>query len=379
LKAKTHQIPVIAGDGIGPEIIAEGKKVLQAAARKHQFDIEWLDLPFGTDYYLKTGKLLEDKDLDFLKDFRAIYLGSLGDPRVQPGLVEIGIILKLRFAFDQYINLRPIYLLDGINSPLHLQGPEPVGFPVIRENTEDFYVALGGRLNHGAANYNLALKRRLHETRFDLAVETTSSEIGFNLGVISREGAERVLRYGFEYARKHGLEKVTAIDKFNVIPGMYGVWREAAERVAREFEPIQLELLFADAVCMWLIKNPDRFQVVVAPNLFGDIVTDLAAAIVGGLGVVPGANINPGGTSMFEPMHGSAPKYKALNRANPIATIWAGSLMLEFLGEERAAECVMNAVKSILRENKVITPDLGGSASTSQVGDAIARRILDEK
>jgi 3-isopropylmalate dehydrogenase len=187
------------------------------------------------------------------------------------------------------------------------------------------------------------------------------------------------MRYAFEYARKHGLGKVTAIDKFNVIPSMYGVWRDAADRVAREFAPIELEFLYADAVTMWLIKNPERFEVIVAPNLFGDIITDLAAAIVGGLGIVPGANINPQGTSMFEPMHGSAPKYKALNRANPIATIWAGSLMLDFLCEERAAACIMDAVRSVLKENKVMTPDLGGNASTRQVGDAIARRILDGK
>jgi tartrate dehydrogenase/decarboxylase/D-malate dehydrogenase len=374
---KTHQIPVIAGDGIGPEIIAEGKKVLNAAAMKHHFAIEWLDLPFGTDYYLKTGRLLEDKDLDFLKNYQAIYLGALGDPRVEPGLVEIGIILKLRFYFDQYINLRPIYLLDGIKSPLCNRSPDAVRFPVIRENTEDFYVALGGRLNRGTQQHNLVLKRRLYETRFDLQVDTTSDEVGFNLGLISREGAERVLRYGFEYARRLGLGKVTAIDKFNVIPSMYGVWRDAAERVAREFAPIQLELLYADAAAMWLIKNPERFEVIVAPNLFGDIITDVAAAIVGGLGIVPGANINPRGTSMFEPMHGSAPKYKALNRANPIATIWAGSLMLDFLGEEGAAACIMDAVRSVLKENKITTPDLGGNASTRQVGDAIAGRIID--
>lgn len=375
----TYQIPVIAGDGIGPEIIDEGKKVLNAAAMKHHFNIEWLDLPFGSEHYLKTGKLLEDKDLDFLKDYQAIYLGALGDPRVEPGVVEIGIILKIRFYFDQYINFRPIQLFDGIKSPLGSPAAGPVEFLVIRENTEDFYLALGGRLKKGAQKHRFALERRLHETRFDLEIETTSSEVGFSFGLISREGAERVMRYGFEYARKHGLGKVTAIDKFNVIPSMYGVWRDAADRVAREFAPIGLEFLYADAVTMWLIKNPQRFEVIVAPNLFGDIITDLAAVIAGGLGIVPGANINPTGTSMFEPMHGSAPKYKAMNRVNPIATIWAGSLMLDFLGEQSAAACIMEAVKSVLKEQQVITPDLGGGASTCQVGDAIARRILDGK
>jgi len=236
----THQIPVIAGDGIGPEIIAEGKKVLNAAAMKHQFNIEWLDLPFGTEHYLKTGRLLEDKDLDFLKNYQTIYLGALGDPRVEPGVVEIGIILKLRFYFDQYINFRPIHLFDGIKSPLGNQSADSVEFLVIRENTEDFYLALGGRLKKGAQKQNFVLKRRLYETRFDMEIETTSSEVGFNLGLISREGTERVLRYAFEYARKHGLGQVTAIDKFNVMPSIYGVVWEVGNRDARRFAASQL-------------------------------------------------------------------------------------------------------------------------------------------
>lgn len=374
---KTYRIPVIAGDGIGPEIIREGKKVLRSVSERMGFVIEWVDLPYGTDHYLKTGELLPDGELEELGKYKVIYMGSVGDPRVEPGVIEMGIILKIRFHFDQYINLRPIMLFEGIDCPLKHKTPLDVRFFVVRENTEDFYLGLGGRAKKGTCVERLNLNRQLYHINFDIKVEIDSSEVGYNLGVISREGSERVIRYGFELAKDSGRNKVTCIDKANVLPHMYGLWRDSARNVARDYPDIELEMIYADAATMWLIKNPERFQVVVAPNLFGDIITDLGAIIAGGLGIIPGGNINPHGVSMFEPMHGSAPKYKGQNMANPIAAIWSGALMLDFLGEKEGAHIILNAIRSVLKGGKVRTPDISGTSSTQQMGDAIARRILD--
>lgn len=374
---KTYEIPVIAGDGIGPEIIAEAKKVLDSVSQRNGFGLDWMDLPYGTEHYLRTGELLPDKDLERLGRHRAILMGSLGDPRVDPGTLEIGIILKIRFYFDQYINLRPIWLFKGIEPPLRNAAAGQIRIFFIRENTEDFYLGLGGRTKRGTYRCKLELIRASYDAHFDIGADVNSSELAFNLGVITREGAERVIRYGFELARNKGMRKVITIDKANVIPHMYGLWRDIARQVAESYPGIELEMMYADAATMWLIKNPDRFEVVVAPNLFGDIITDLGAGIVGGLGMIPGANMNPNGTSMFEPMHGSAPKYKGQNVANPIATIWAGALMLDFLGEKEAGDMVLHAIESVLEKGNIRTPDLGGTCTTRQVGDAIMRRILD--
>jgi 3-isopropylmalate dehydrogenase len=374
---KTYKIPVIAGDGIGPEIIREGKKVLEAVSERLGFLIEWLDMPYGTDHYLKTGELFPDNELEELANHKAIFMGSFGDPRVEPGVIEMGIILKIRFHFDQYVNLRPIMLFEGINCPIKDKSPGDVRIFVIRENTEDFYLGLGGRVKKGTYSEKLDFVRSAYKAHFDITIETDSKELAYNLGVISREGAERVIRYGFELAKDSGMNKVTTIDKANVLPHMYGLWRETAKDIATAYPHIELEMIYADAATMWFIKNPERFQVVVAPNLFGDILTDLGAGIVGGLGLIPGGNINPDGVSMFEPMHGSAPKYKGQNVANPIATIWSGALMLDFLGEKDGAELILEAIRDVLKYGQVKTPDLGGTSSTQQMGDAIARRVLD--
>jgi len=370
-----YTVPVIAGDGVGPEIIAEGKKVIEAAARREEFQVTWIDFPHGTEHYLKTGETLSHQALEELGKYRAIYMGSLGDPRVPAGVVEMGIILKTRFYFDQYVNLRPVKLLEGVDTPLKDKGPKDIDFVVIRENTEDFYIGLGHRVKRGKNHVLLDLQRQEYRARFDIDVETSSEEIGFHLGIISKEGARRIIQYGFELARKKGKNKVTCLDKANVLASMYNFWREVAEEVAQGYPEIQLEIMLADAATMWFVKNPERFQVVVAPNLFGDIVTDLGAMIAGGLGMAPGGNINPEGTSMFEPIHGSAPKYAGQNRANPIATIWSGALMLDFLGETKAADRIVWAIEQTVMEKKVLTPDLGGTAGTRDVGDEIARKV----
>ncbi|MDD1672704.1 MAG: isocitrate/isopropylmalate dehydrogenase family protein [Methanomicrobiales archaeon] len=369
-----HRIAVIPGDGIGPEIIAEGRKVLDAAGERFGFEIRWQEFDIGAERYLRSGKLLTERDLKALSQCRAIYFGAIGDERVKPGVLEKGILLALRFYFDQYINLRPVRLLEGIRTPLADKKPKDIDFMVVRENTEDFYVGIGSRFK-GKERKDLEVVRELYRVKFGLEVESDAEEIAYQIGVISREGARRVIRYAFDLARKRR-KKLTSVDKANVLTEVYGLWREVFTEEAASYSDVTTEFNFVDAITMWFVKNPEWFDVVVTPNMFGDIITDLGAMIQGGLGLAPGGNINPLGTSMFEPIHGSAPKYRGLGVANPIATIWAGSMLLDHLGEHQAAEAVVRAMEwSIARG--ITTKDLGGQASTSDVGRAIAQYVAE--
>ncbi|NYT05064.1 MAG: 3-isopropylmalate dehydrogenase, partial [Methanomicrobiales archaeon] len=321
-----YRVAAIGGDGIGPEIIAAGKGVIEAAAEKYAFEIEWEDYAIGAERYLQTGELLTESDLDGLARCRAIYFGAIGDERVRPGILEKGILLSLRFYFDQYVNLRPVRLLEGVWTPLAGKGPADINFMVVRENTEDFYVGIGSRFS-GRESRTLAFERELYSIKFGLDVESDSEEIAYQIGVLSREGSERVIRYAFDLAARRK-RRLTSVDKANVLSDVYGLWRDVFTRIGAEYPGVETEFSFVDAITMWFVKNPEWFDVVVTPNMFGDIITDLGAMIQGGLGLAPGGNINPRGTSMFEPIHGSAPKYKGMGIANPIATIWAGSMLL---------------------------------------------------
>ena len=371
-----YNIAVIRGDGIGSEIICEGMKVLEAASERESFELEWIEYPHGAEHYLKTGELISEATLKELERRDAIYFGSIGDPRVEPGVLEQGILLTMRFYFDQYVNLRPVKLLEGVPTPLVGKGPADIDFNVVRENTEDFYVGIGGRASgKNKKRDELEVLRNLYTIKFGVDIETDADELAYQIGVVTREGCERVMRFAFELAKKEGKKKVTSVDKANVLTHSYGFWREVFTEVASEYPDIDTEFNFVDAICMWFVKNPEWYQVVVAPNMFGDIITDLGAMIQGGLGLAPGGNINPDGVSMFEPIHGSAPKYKDKGISNPIATIWAGALLLADLGEDTAAETVLTAIESVLRAGKVKTYDLGGNSSTSEVGDAIVNEI----
>ena len=372
-----YKIAVIPGDGIGPEVISEGMKVLNAAAEaKSGLKLEFVEFPYGAEHYLKTEELVSEDGLKKLSKMDAIYLGALGDPRVQTGVLEQGILLKLRFYFEQYINLRPIKLYPGVPCPLKNKGPKHVNFYVVRENTEDFYVGIGGRAK-GKSRAKLEVLRSIYRVKFGLDIDVDRDEIAYQIGVVSRKGTERAIRYAFELARKKGKKRVTSVDKANVLTHIYGLWREVFEQVAKEYSEIETEFAFVDAVTMWFIKNPEWYQVVVTPNMFGDIITDLGAIIQGGLGLAPGGNINPEGVSMFEPIHGSAPKHAGKNVANPFATILAGQMMLEHLGEEGVADKVEQAVIDVLKECKVRTYDLGGKSSTSEVGDAVVAKVKE--
>lgn len=371
-----YRVASIGGDGIGPEILVEGRKVLDAAGERFGFDIQWDEYELGAERYLAEGTLLTEDDLKDLATHKAIYFGAIGDPRVQPGVLEKGILLALRFYFDQYVNLRPIKLLPGVSTPLAGKGPEDIDFVVVRENTEDFYVGLGGRVTGpGVSKQELVLARELYKVKFGLDIESDADEIAYQVGVVSRQGSRRVISYAFDLAERRK-KKLASVDKANVLSDVYGLWREVFTSVSADHLSVATEFMFVDAVTMWFVKNPEWFDVVVTPNMFGDIITDLGAMIQGGLGLAPGGNINPAGTSMFEPIHGSAPKYRGQNRANPIATIWAGSLLLDHLGEQEAAAAVVGAIATSITDG-VVTKDMGGSTGTSGVGDHIAALVRD--
>jgi tartrate dehydrogenase/decarboxylase/D-malate dehydrogenase len=371
-----YKVPVIAGDGIGPEIIAEGRKVIDAAGEVYGFDVEWIDYPHGADHYLKTGELISEDALKELNTYKNIYLGSIGDPRIEPGVLEKGILLAARFYFDQYINLRPIKLLEGVWCPIKDKTPADIDFTVVRENTEDFYIGIGGRAKKGTSKHELEVARTMYNVKFGLDIESDSEEIGYQIGMISKEGTQRVIRYAFDLAMKRD-KHVSSVDKANVLSDIYGFWREEFNSVGSEYPDVTTDLNFVDAITMWFVKDPEFFDVVVTPNMFGDIITDLGAMVQGGLGLAPGGNINPKGTSMFEPIHGSAPKYKGMNRANPIATIWAGAMLVEQMGEKEAADGIVAAIERDIIEAKVLTKDMAGNSTTSEVGDEIARLVKE--
>jgi 3-isopropylmalate dehydrogenase len=371
-----YNLALIPGDGIGPEIIREGKKVIEAASKIYGIEINWTEYPFGAEHYLKTGELLPDSALKEIQDLDAIYFGAIGDPRIKPGILENEILLKIRFYFDQYINLRPIKLYKGVPCPLKDKKPEDINFYVVRENTEDFYVGIGGRFKARANQDHLEVLRKLYKARIQVNFNLEQEEeMAYQIGLISKSGAQRVIKYAFELAKKKDMKRVTSVDKANVLTNIYGLWREVFTEVSAQYEDIETEFTFVDAITMWLVRKPEWFKVVVAPNMFGDIITDLGAMIQGGLGIAAGGNINPEGVSMFEPIHGSAPKYKGKSVANPTATILAGAMMLEFLGEIEVAKDIEDAVEKVLSEGKVRTQDLSGESSTEQVGDEIVKKL----
>ncbi|MEN6378517.1 MAG: isocitrate/isopropylmalate dehydrogenase family protein [Methanofastidiosum sp.] len=372
------KIAIMPGDGIGPEIIKEGKKVIDAACDITGLDIEWEYYQNGSEQYLKTGELITEETLKELKKKDAIYFGAIGDPRVAPGVLEKGILLKMRFYFDQYVNLRPIVSYPNVPCPLKDKSYKDINFHVIRENTEDFYIGIGGRFKGTKNKEELEVIRDLYEVKFNMGIEIDRpEEIAYQIGMISRAGSERVIRYAFELAKMKGKKRVTSVDKANVLTNIYSLWRDVFEDVAKDYPGYETEFAFVDAITMWFVKQPQWYQVVVAPNMFGDIITDLGAMIQGGLGLAAGGNINPDGVSMFEPIHGSAPKYKGKNVSNPLATILSGVMMLETIGEPKTAALIEQAVVKVLEEGKVRTQDLGGTSKTTEVGDEIVKKMKE--
>ncbi|OIN94736.1 MAG: 3-isopropylmalate dehydrogenase [Deltaproteobacteria bacterium CG1_02_45_11] len=351
--SKKYKISVIPGDGTGPEVVAEGIKVLKAVADKGGLNLEFKYYNLGGEHYQATGEILPDHTLESLAGSDAIYLGAIGHPDVKPGILEKGILLKLRFYFDQYVNLRPVKLYEGVKTPIKNKGPEDIDFVVVRENTEGLYAGAGGCLKPG-----------------------TPDEVAIQESINTRKGVERCIRYAFEYCRKRNKEKkLTLCGKTNVLTFAFDLWERAFNEVAREYPDIRTDYAHVDAICMWMVKNPEWFDVIVTDNMFGDIITDLAAMIQGGMGIAAGANINPDGVSMFEPIGGSAPKYTGLQVINPIAAISAAQIMLETVGESKAASWIEQGVIKVLRDDlKDIAAGRMGY-TTQEVGDLVVEHI----
>ena len=352
--SKQYKIAVLPGDGTGPEVIREGLKVLNAAAQRFQFKLDYTNYDLGGDRYLRTGETCPDSVLAELRQFDAIYLGAIGHPDVKPGILEKGILLKVRFELDQYINLRPVKLFPGVDCPLKYKGPEEIDYVVVRENSGGLYTGTGG-----------------------ISMKGSPQEVAIQNMVYSRFQVERCLRYAFNYTRRRNRRKTLALSgKTNVLTYVFDLWERAFNELGdKEFKDIKCEYYHVDATCMWMVKNPEWFDVIVTENLFGDIITDLGAMTQGGMGIAAGGNINPEGVSMFEPIGGSAPKYTGLNVINPLAAICAGGMMLSELGENEAAQAVEQAVMNVTA-HKVKNLGAGkmGSATT-EVGDLVARGV----
>lgn len=359
---KTYNIAVIPGDGVGREVSDEAIKILRAAAAKHAFEVKTQDFGWGCDYYLANGRMAPHDVLDILKDFDAIFLGCIGDSSRVPDHISLTLLLQIRKGFDQYVNLRPIRLYPGVDTPVKTATPESVDIVVVRENTEGEYSGMGG-----------------------IFKPDSPEGFAFQTAIFSRKGCERVIRYAFNLARKrnklgkdHVRGMVTNCTKSNALNYSMVFWDSVYEKVSQDYPDIKTDMALVDALTMWFVKNPEYFDVVVASNLFGDIITDLGAMLQGGMGFAAGGNINPEKEypSMFEPIHGSAPKYTGKGVVNPIAAIEAVKMMLEHLGEDAAAGDVQDAVKGVLAETNIRTRDMGGTHHTHEVGDAVKNLIL---
>ncbi len=348
-----YKIAVVGGDGTGPEVVREGMKVLDAVSRKFDIKMDFTHFDFGGERYLRTGEVLPETAVSDLKQFNAIYLGAIGHPDVKPGILEKGILLKLRFELDQYVNLRPIKLYPNVETPLKDKKPEDIDFVVVRENTEGLYVGAGGNMRRG-----------------------TPDEVAIQTSINTRMGVERCIRYAFELARKRNKRKtLTLCGKTNVLTYAFDLWERAFHEVGeKDYPDIKREYAHVDATTMWMVKNPEWFDVIVTDNLFGDIITDLGAMVQGGMGIASGGNINPAGVSMFEPIGGSAPKYTGKNVINPMAAIGAAMMMLDTLGEQTASVAVETAMVEVMQQMKSMSAGKMGY-STTEIGDMVAKAV----
>ncbi len=354
---ETIKMAVIAGDGVGPEVIREGIRVLDTVARLDgSFAFEWTHFPWGCDYYLKTGRMMSEDGIETLSRFDAIYLGAVGAPGVPDHISLWDLLLRIRKSFDQYINLRPVRLLKGAPCPLKDVRREDIDMVFVRENSEGEYAGSGSWLYKGKPN-----------------------EVVIQDGVFSRFGCERVIRYAYELARKER-KTLTSVSKGNALNYSMVFWDQIFREIGQEYPDVRTQTLLVDAASMFMVKDPARFQIVVTSNLFGDILTDLGAAISGGMGLAAGANLNTERKfpSMFEPIHGSAPDIAGQEKANPLASIWSASQILDFFGHEDWGKRVLDAIETLLTEKKALTPDIGGTAKTHETGDAIVS-ILENR
>jgi tartrate dehydrogenase/decarboxylase/D-malate dehydrogenase len=350
----THHIAVIPGDGIGKEVVPEGIRVLEAASRRFGIDLTWTTFDWSCEVYAKTGRLMPEDGLERLRAFDAIYLGAVGSPGVPDHVSLWGLLIPIRRAFRQYVNLRPVRLLKGVKSPLAGRKPREIDLVIVRENNEGEYSEIGGRLYRG-----------------------TAEELVVQQAIFTRRGCDRIMRYAFELAMSRPARHVTSATKSNGLIHSMPYWDERFAAIAKEYPAVRTDQYHIDILCAHFVRHPDWFDVVVASNLFGDILSDLGPAIAGSVGLAPGANINPEKEypAMFEPVHGSAPDIAGRGIANPIGQIWTGAMMLDHLGHVEAGRAIVLGIERVVEEGRVLTRDLGGSASTAEVGKAIAELI----
>jgi tartrate dehydrogenase/decarboxylase/D-malate dehydrogenase len=350
----SYRIAAIPGDGIGKEVVPEGRRVLDAAARRFGFELEWQDFDWSCEVYARTGRMMPEDGLEQLAAFEAIFLGAVGFPGVPDHVSLWGLLIPIRRGFRQYVNLRPVRLLEGARTPLAGRGPADIDMMIVRENNEGEYSEIGGRLYRG-----------------------TAEEMAVQQAIFTRTGCDRIMRYAFELAMKRPKCHVTSATKSNGIIHSMPFWDERFAAVSKEYPQVKTDRFHIDILTAHFVQHPDWFDVVVGSNLFGDILSDLGPAIAGSIGLAPGGNINPEKEypSMFEPVHGSAPDIAGKGLANPIAQIWTGAMMLEHLGEAEAARAVVAAIERVVKEGTVLTRDLGGTASTTAVGEAIAALV----
>ncbi|MCJ7685385.1 MAG: 3-isopropylmalate dehydrogenase [Desulfobacteraceae bacterium] len=351
---KPYNIGVIPGDGTGPEVVAEGVKALKVILEDFGLDFQFRTFDIGGERYIEKGVLLLDDEISELKAMDAIFLGAIGHQDVKPGILEREILLRLRFELDLYINLRPVELFPGVDTPLKGKGPGDIDFVVVRENSEGMYAGGGGFFK-----------------------KETPDEIAIQESVNTRKGVERCIRYAYEYCKKRNKKRhLTLCAKTNVLIYESDQWFRVFQEIHKDYPDITINYQHVDALCMWMIKDPEEFDVIVTNNLFGDIITDIGAIIQGGLGIAAGGNINPEGTAMFEPIGGSAPKYAGIGQINPLAAICAAQMMLEYLGENEAAESLLGAIKSVVNE-KITSLDAGKMGySTNEVGDLVVGYLV---
>ncbi len=370
-----YTLGILGGDGIGPEVTAEARRCVDAAGEKFGFSASWTEYPFGAEYYLKHNVTLPPSAFDDMAQHNAMLLGAIGDPRIPPGPLEQEIILALRFHYDQYVNLRPAEAFPGIPLPVPLPAGETLDTVIVRENTEDLYMGIGGA-GTGKIASSVAAERGLYSLRGRLDAELSGGmDCAYSLGFMTRPAVERVTRYAFTLAKKRGEKSVVVVSKANAVPHLYGFWDAVVrETAAREFPDMEYSTQNVDAICYLLARKPWGWGVLLCPNLFGDIVSDLLSALAGGLGLAAAGNIGDG-LSLFEPVHGSAPTIARTGRANPLAAILSASMMLSHLGESAAAAAIVSAVKAYLVSGEPLPVEQGGTAVTAEAGDAVRRRI----
>ena len=368
-----YKIAFFPGDGVGPELAEQGIKIIDKAAELGKFEIEWVEYPYGADHLAETKETLSEKILKEIKNScNAIYCGTF-DVAEQNGKNIPSII---RNYFEQFVALRPIKLFPTVESPLSGKTHNEINFTLIRENTEDLYVNVSGTAKNGRNRQQLEINNNSFKAKFSLSIETKGSEIAYQIGVLSKKGCERIARYAFEYAKRKNMTKISAIDKANML-NYHKLWRESFDSVAKDYDSIKHEFSLIGSTIINLIRQPEKYEIIVAPNMLGDILSDLCTTLQGSVLFAARGSINPQGISMFEPVHGSAPKLKGQGILNPIATIYAGALMLDNIGQQKSSDLIIKSIEFILKDERIRTQDIDGHNTTAEMAEAILDKFVE--